>query len=161
MRKYITSEHNQFAHALMRHAIRDWGEAFRLAIKLDGKLTIDDVYEQGSIFTYRWSEQSARNLAGHFWGLHKGYFEIEDKGRSIASLNLARKIYEVLDMKLVPPPGFILLTTKGCGESLRHEAIDYFVASKHHELTPRSKELISMGAKNYKSHVRLPNWEFK
>jgi len=156
MRQYITKDHNLFAHAMMRHAITSWGEAFRLAIKLDGKLTLEDIYAKGSIFN-QWSHESALNLAGHFWGLHKGYFEIEDKGRSIATLNLARKIYEVLDMKLVPPPGFILLTTKGCGEALRHEAIDYFVASKHHELTPRSKELLSKGAKIYKSRMRLPN----
>lgn len=155
MRRYITPEHNLMAHEIAKSTPLSWGESFRLVMRLDSNITLDLLKSPNSLIK-KWDADSAIALAGHFWGLSKGYEEIQDKGRSFATYNLARNIYKRVDFK--KECDFNLLTEKGVGDSLRQEAFDFFVAAHTHDLTPRSRELIVKGAVRYKRNLKLPSW---
>lgn len=155
MRRYITQEHNLMVHEIAKSTPLSWGESFRLVMRLDSHITLDLLKNPNSLI-HKWGVDSAIALAGHFWGLSKGYEEIQDKGRSFATYNLARNIYKQVDYK--KECDFHLLTEKGVGDSLRKEAFDFFVAAHTHDLTPRSRELIVKGAVRYKRNLKLPSW---
>ena len=149
MRKYITSELNRTVHRIKGMTKLDWNDAFDLALRLSGLPTQEMLAP--------WSFESTLALAGHYRGLAKAYEEVGDKGRSIAMSNVARLLYEeVTQARTVSLQS--LSREKGVGQSTLFEAFDFFVASHTHSLTPRSLEVISKGATEYKRHLRLPMW---
>ena len=157
MRQYITSEINKLAHQIHQEFELPWGIAFRLTLRL--KTTpYDDVLSPTSVFG-NWMPSNTLRLAGHFWGLSKGYAEIFDKGRSIAMQRVADKLYAAYECQ-----GRLsfseLIFQKWVSESVMGEVVDFFASSYMGDLTERSTTIIQQGADRYEDLIKSPRWEF-
>ena len=149
MRKYITSDLNITAHALKASTGCSWGDAFNLSI-VAGNVDINDFVNKS------WSTENALALAGHFWGLQKAYDELGDKGRAIAMRRAAQAIYNLCSEQA--SCSIRVLNQTGISRSILKESVDFYVCSSHVTLTPRSRELIRNGAREYAHKVRIPFW---
>lgn len=153
----FTSEFNK----VMWFIKRTLGVSQKIAYKLAAQalqLGYDPrLISTGSVFT-SWSYSNARALAGHYWGLSKAYDEVEEQGRGIAFKRAADILYTMSDaLGAVNPAEF--LAQKYVGESIKAEAIDFYLAAHTSGFTPRTVALITQqGAVNYSQQVRPALW---
>ena len=157
MRKHISSKLNTVAHQLMNKTNLPWGTCFRLGIKLLN-IPMHDLRVSTSI-TGTWREASTYALAGHFWGLHKAYEELGDTGRSYTMRRASKTLYSKVDTYYACSLKDLSMA-QGLAEGVLKESVDFFVASQSKELTPRSKNLIALGAQHYQMYVEAPKWMF-
>lgn len=149
MRKYITSDLNSTAHSIKAQSGCSWGDAFNLSIVAGNR-------DIRPFLNSEWSFENALALAGHFWGLQKAYDEIGDKGRAIAMRKAAQAIYNECNMHTTCT--FKVLNQTGVAQSILRESVDFYISSTEVTLTPRSRELIQKGAREYAHKVRVPFW---
>lgn len=149
MRSYITSDLNLAAHAFKSYTGCSWKDAFNLSI-VAGNVDLDTFLKKD------WSSENALALAGHFWGLQKAYDEIGDKGRAIAMRRAAQVIYNVCNSQ--KPCSVRALNHSGISKSILRESVDFYICSSNVTLTPRSRDLIRNGAREYAHRVRVPFW---
>jgi len=105
-----------------------------------------------------WSYSNAKSVAGHFWGLSKAYKETGDAGRSIAFHRAANTLYAMSDA-LGDVSVRDYMAQPRIGESIAHEAVEFYLAAHTTGFTPRTVELIvKQGAASYERHVRRAAW---
>lgn len=155
MQIIFTSGLNKLAWKIKKSQNISWGAAFRMAMELS---TVPEV-DAGSTVLGTWTPQAHRAVAGHFWGLHKAYSEIGDKGRSIAMCKVAKTLFAMWE-EHADVTFYQLIRTKGIKESIALEIIDFYASSYHGIPTARSKDLINRGATTYMNQIILPRWTF-
>jgi hypothetical protein len=151
MRKYITSDINTAAHIIQKTLKCSWEFAFNTATKHDPEVLMPFISDI-------WHSDDARALADHFWGLHRAYEEIHDRGRSITMLRAAKAIYRQIDTQ--GSCGLDVLCEHGLSTSVAEEAFEFYSAGISAQLTPRSRSLIlDKFALGYAHRAKVPLWD--
>lgn len=164
MNNLFTSELNQLAHMIRRENDLSWGESLRFAIRLVKINTsaVPFAMRSSSIFG-NWTLKSQRALAGHFWALRIMYRQVGDLGRAKAFERISSQLYAASDEGVALNFKYAL-TTKGWGDAVLAELLDYFVCGAlgtpfFTDHTDRVMDLLIRTNTNH-TRVDLPYWIF-
>lgn len=164
MNNLFTSELNQLAHRIRRENDISWGESLRFAIQLVKINTsaIPFAMRSSSVFG-NWTLNSQRALAGHFWALRAMYRHLGDLGRAKAFECVSSQLYAASDEGVTLRFRYAL-TTKGWGDAVLAELLDYFVCGTLGTplFTDHTDRVMDLLVRTNSKHTRvnLPYWTF-
>lgn len=140
---------------LMSAFALNYVEAGRLSARIVASPNCARVTSQTSVFM-SWRKDDATRMAGHFYWLAKTYERAGDEGRAITFKRVANAIYSAIDQDA----GFdfkCLLRVNGAGESVRKEAVEYWLSSG--EYTERQVMLLRAGVVAPEFPAVAPAWQ--
>ena len=165
MHNLFTSELNKLAHKIRRSTSLSWGQALRIAIKTtkaNNSVAECEALKPKSLFD-GWTLNSQYGLAGHFWALKCLYKEAGDVGRSKAFERVSSQLYAATEAGVALDFKYAV-TTKGWGDSVINELIDYFICAststaQYTDHTDRVMSLLTT-TNTQPARVRAPKWWF-
>lgn len=165
MQNLFTSELNKLAHKIRRSTSLTWGASLRIAIKTtkcNNSVAEQEALKDQSLFG-KWTLNSQHGLAGHFWALKCLYKEAGDLGRSKAFERVSSQLYAATEEGVALDFEYAT-STKGWGDSVIHELIDYFICAststaQHTDHTDRVMSLI-LDTNTQSERIRFPRWWF-
>ena len=149
----FTKELNKLAHKIKKAHSLTWGEALKLAIALPEENLMASTSLLGD-----WTYETARAVAGHFYGIAKTYEEVRDSGRAFYFRRLANKIYAALDAGYTYSFSALLIKNS-VKDSAVQETIDFYLAAYKAKPTARQLKLVR-NSQRYASLAKLPVWFF-